>query len=919
MPISVLSTAEAVRRANQADRTKYSALRPVLIGPRAGLHRFSVTGERASLGAYDALDDTAYAYTDKVADSVVDLTSVKLYAADARLNYFNKYIGLDGTCQPSSAYPNRVRASDFVFKTGNGADRSTTFGSRDVKVGDVAVVRLGAETLTTTVIGFVGETVASTRDAATADANNRATQVQSETVEQVDGTPINDVVVTADGSAYDSLADGYITRTYLVTVTQSSTGGDATTALLRVRSSDGLDDQDDVVPAAFGAPTNIGTKGHTLTFAIDTGNSSASLFGIDEDDFVVGQQWTTTVNQAFTAPTATSAGTYTGTLDDTYIITVSTGGLYTGGTPKITVTTANGSDASGPTTVTAASTAIAIGNYGVTISFDSSGLRKGDAYYVVVGAVGEGALKTLKLQDDVPEDMRGQEVDLRLFAARTSVEIPRDTTTWSRTADGLTVKAAIELEDSEFDDPVPLDSAILYVEYREWLTSGAAEVVELSSPDAVEAALGTVDPDNPIAQAAALALANTSGVLLDDQGQPNADTTDRVLCVSIGGDPADTDLWTAVLEAIEENDDAYHLVPLTADPAVHALFVAHVDERSTDAEGFYRVTWLAASVDETGVLVSATTTDDVAAVTATFTVETGTSPTTYTQVTASANAKFVTKGVRAGDVVRVNYGTDEFGDETYDEYEVEEVQTETSLITVTGPAAAIDPARRIEVWRTYTKNELVTNIVAVATSYANSRVRYVWPDRAGFGGTTYDGYLVCAALAGLAGSVPSHQGLRNVGLEGFDDIGRSSGFFTGRQLKTLGAGGVFVVDHTPAGVVYTRVANSTDPTSAGTREEMVTRNADMLRKAIQVTNAPYIGSGNVVSGLRDLLEAAVASLTAQLKAANFTRELGSPVANLRLSSLTTVTGEATEVEVEYEAVGLPVPLNQIRVRMPVTV
>lgn len=937
MPRAILTAAAAVARARQGDASLYAPLRPVLIGPRAHLHRFAVEAERAGLGAYDKLADQEYAYPDRSAGGVVDLASVRLYAVDADLNYFNKYVGSNGSCQPSSAHPNRVRAANYVFKTGNGYARSADFYDRDVKAGDVAYVRGtdGGEPveLTTTVTGFVGEPVAATTGAATADDNNADTQILAVAVTQVADTPINDVVATASAAAYESTADGYINRTYTVTVTQSSTGGDATTALLRVRSADGLDDQDDVSPAAFGAATAIGTKGLTVTWDIDTGNSSASLFGIDEDDLVVGQAWTVEVSQAFTAPTATSAGTYTGTQDTTYIVTVSRGGLYAGATkPQITVTTTTGYDQSGPTSVTAAASAVAVGSYGVTVAFNQTRLRKGDVYYVVVAAAAEGQLRTLVLQHDVPAAIRVTEVDLRLFARRSAVEIPAvrttptETTNWTATATDLTVESGIRLLDGEFTDggdavPVALDAATLYVEYREWAAApdDEIEVVELAAVDAVAAALGTVDPDNPIAYAAAKALGMTDGELSGDPARPMATTTDRVLCVAIGGDPADTALWEAALELVEGTDDAYALVPLSADTAVHALFAAHVVAQSADAVGLYRVAWIPAAAAATGAVQAAATSGDGGVITATIGATPATSPTAYTTVTASANARFVTAAVRAGDTLRINFGTDAFGAETYDEYAVASVTSESTLVLAAGPDAAVSPARRVEVWRTYTKAELVTRLTAAAAAYGTERVRYVWPDAPGYGGTTLPGYVGCAIAAGLTGSVPSHQGVRNVSLAGVDDLTRSSRFFTGTQLDALAAGGVFVLSQTPGGTPYVRNAVTTDPSTAATREETIVRNADMIRKAVQTEWAPYVGSGNVISNLQELLAAALASLVGRLKAAGNVEALGPPLADLTLVSVEAVPGDATAVTATLSVTGIAVPLNQIRVVLPVTV
>lgn len=934
MPISVLDTAAALARANAMDRAYLAPLRPVIIGPKAGLHRFAVAAERATPGEYDPLADQTYDYPDKTADSIIDLNSVKLYVDDARLNYFNKYVGTNGSCQPSSTHPNRVRAANYVFKTGNGVDRSAAFYDRNVAIGDVAIVR-GTDSgdpvvLTTTVTGFVGETTAAVTGTATDDAANKNTQSASSTIEQVDDTPINDVVATTGGT-YESSDDGYITRTYTITVTQSSTGGDATTGLLRVRSADGLDDQDDVVPEAFGDPTSIGTKGLTVTFDLETSNSSAASLGIDEDDFVVGQQWTVVVSQAFTAPTATAAGTYTGTRDDTYIVTVTRGGLFASSTkPQITVTTTNGSDSSGPTDVTAASTAIDVGNYDVTIAFNQTRLAKGDQYYITVTAAAEGALKTLVLADDVAEAIRGTEVDLRLFAPRDGVEIPLTRTlpseadNWSFDADGLTVEGGIYLTDSEFTDDgdlfgVALDSGTLYVEYREWLAADEPELIRVNLRDDVAGLLGTVDPDNPVAYAADVALKNTYTAVYGDNTTSASTTTDYVYVVPIGGDPADADLWTAALGVVAEDEQAYDLVLLTTDTTIQGLAKSHVDAQSADAEGFYRRLFIPAVVDETAMIVGEGNSSDDAVVTATIAATTGTSPTRYTTLTASSNAQFTTAGVRTGDKIRISFGTDSTGEETYDEYTVSSVVSQTTLRLVTGPDAAISVARRVEVWRTYTKDELVTQLTNKAAVYASNRVHYVWPDRAGLGGETLAGYYVCAAVAGLAGSLPSHQGMRHVELQGFDDVARSGRFFTATQQRDLADGGVFVVSQLPDGTVYVRFAVTTAPDELATREEMLIRNADMLRKGCQSSWAQYVGAGNKVSDLQPLLDAALQRFVFKLKAGPYAPGLGAPVIGMNLTSIATVEGAADEVQVTVATTGTAVPLNGIRINLPVTV
>jgi len=908
MPFTVTSALTAVDRAAQMDRTLLLPLRPVIVGPRAALHRYSVSSEKASLGTYDKLADHTYTFPNRSSTSVIDQTTVRVFGDQVWLNFFNKYTGANGSCQCSSSFPNRVRAANYTFKTGNGSTRTSDFGDRDVKVGDLVQIQYGASILNTSVTGFVGETVAAVTSSATADSNNKATQTSSATISQVSSTPINEVVAIATGTSYESSADGYLTRTYTITVTQASTGSDATTARLSVVSSDGLDNVASVTPAAFASPTTIGTKGLTVTFSLDSGHAGASGSGIDQDDFVVGQQWTVTVSQAFTAPTATAAGTYTGTKDDTYVVTVTRGGAYTDTTPpQITVSTTNGSDRSGPTSITAASTAFAVGSYGVTVALNQTKLRKGDIYYIPVTAASQGALKTLTLKDDVPADMRGVEVNLRLFALRNAFEVAKHTTTWSTTSTGITLKAGITVTDSEFTTggvltALVLETGTLYVDYREWITTNTGTVVELTKRADIVAALGPVDRANPLAQGVDFALQNTAGELDGDPSRPASTTTDIVYAVSVG-DPTVTSNWTNALRGLEENDYAYTIVPLSSDSAVQSAVVSHVLAQSAADVGFYRRCFLAGQLTETIGVVTASTTSDASAATATA---------SGTTLTTSANSQLITNGVRAGDVVRINFATDADGVVTYSTFVVDSVLSQTSLTLTTSPGT-LSPARQFEVWRTLTPTELVTQQTALAASHATAvgRVCYFLPDRASFGGTSYDGYFLAAAVAGLSASVPSHQNLRNVGVVGFDDLSRVAKLFNGGQQKDLKNGGVFVASQTSDGTVYLRGTVTTDLTPIGLREEMMVRNLDMIRKAIQTAWAPYVGTGNSTGNLRPSLEAALAQLEAKMRNTAIAA-LGTPVGSLQLTDLSTVPGSPDQVSVTIAVNGQATPLNLIQ-------
>jgi hypothetical protein len=919
------------------DLSIFAPLRPVVVGPRANLRRYSVPAEKTFLAAYDPVTAADYAWPGLAAGETVDLAYAKLYVDDALLNYFNKYIGSGGSAQASTTYPNRVRAANYVFKTANGAARSAAFYDRDVRVGDVVKLRGTVSsvtyTLNTLVTGFVGEPVAAVVNTLTADANNAANQSASASVSQVAGTPVNDVTATVNGAGYNSLVDGYLSRVYTVTVTQSSTGGNAATGRLRVRSADGLDDADNVVPAAFASPTAIGSRGLTMTLSITPAHSSASSFGLDEDDLLVGQQWRVEVHQAFTAPAPVKGGAYAGAENTTYIVTVNRGGTATTtpghpNNPTIIVTTTTGYDASGPADVYDSGTPIVVGTHGVTVEFDVLGLRAGDVYYIPVVAASEGAVKTLVLRDDVPAQIRGVEIDVRLFIEQDGVDLskvrtlPTTATNWSADADGIHVEDGIYLTDPTLTNAgalvaVPLDSGLLYAHFRAWTTQGAAAPVRLSAQSAVAAALGTVDPDNPLAYGVYLALGNTAGALLTQPSKDTSTTTDVVIAVPVGGDPADAALWDTALEALEGLDDAYSIVPLTHDPAVHAAVAAHVAAQSVDEIGFYRSGWVSPAADEEDAIVGPGTTTDGLVATATITATPATSPTKYTTLTSSANARFVTLGVRAGDVVRTTYSFDVEGTETYTEYVVASVTSETTLLLVTGPVGPVGVAARYEIWRTFTKAELVTQLTSAAADLADRRMRVVWPDQVGVGGATVPGYFLAAGLAGLAGTVPSHQSLQNVGPAGFDDLTRSSDFFTPTQLNSLAAGGLFVVSQTTDGTPYVRAAVTADPSAVATRDEMPSRNEDAMRFAAMSVWGEYEGPANVTGELSRLMESALDNLAVRLKANNVVRALGAPISEFRLNGLTQSTTDPTVVTASITLVGAT-PVNNIVVTIPIS-
>ena len=917
-------------------------LRAFIAGPHAYLLRYADDDERAKglLGYYDPLIENSYDWPDRPAGGVVDDTYVKVWIKDALLKYFEDQIGSGVTVTKVSGYNNRVRSATIGFKTNGAYTRGSQLYDRDVAVGDVAKVR-GLDsngdpvTLWTYVKSIVGDVVDSEVGDATYDSANPvnppSSQSASSSVSKVAGAD-NCVTVTPDHSAYDGLPSGKITETYDILVTEGSVNGDYTVAKIRVISGSGTDDVLSVTPSAKGLDTAIGTRGLTVVFdESDTSGCSedAEEAGVSADDLIVGQRWRVTVSDAFSPATAASGGTFDSANNTTYVVEVTKGGTWAQG-PQISVSTTNGIDISGPTDVTASAAAVDVGTLGVTIAFTGVGLRKGDRYYVECVGTQEGPMRTLVLAHNLSTDIAGgAEVDLTLYIRKPLLQVPANRTgaaplvNWETSETEITVKEGITAYDDTWTDggvPLALDVfsesskgyGKLYVEYRAWLSDLCAEVNAVSDVSALDDAIsGPLTPDNPLKWGVYRALTNSNGT--------------EVKFASVC-DPTELTAWANVLELIVGRDDVYGLVPLTKWDKALDLFVAHAKAMSAPEKGLWRVVWLNLSgVPEIPVVhagstvpnhVDATTTDgEVALAVVEDDAETSGSQYTILRCT-TANADFLTNDVRAGDIVRTQYVGDGFGNYSYSEYVVDEVQAEDQLRLLTGPSGPITVAAKFEVWRNLTATEEAAEVAKQAGAWGDRRVRAVWPDRVEDGGDVFEGYHLCATLAGLTSGVVPHQGLTNLEITGYTNMNRTVQKFNRSQLDAMGVAGVWIVTQDPvAGDVYTRHAVTTaDYDDLNKREEMITRNVDSISFRFKDHFKPYIGVTNVTPATLAVLKLEARALIQVLTTTNVTVNLGAQLISGEVTKLQQHVTLKDNVNMDV-ALEVPYALNVLAVRL----
>ena len=839
-------------------------LRACIIGGNAELFRYSEADEKTdiALGDYDYTQDVDYSYPNRPAGGIVDQDYFRLWGDSVRLKYHEDLEGGGyGIVAPVAGYSNRIRSDTvaYIANTFNSVSypRHASLLDRDCQVGDIVNVRAASGELRTTIKGFHGEPVAAVTATSLHDAGNQATGTVGCSITQTAGDT-NCITATCDASTYEGEVEGDVTETYTITVTQASVGGDLTTALLRVRSASGNDDADNVVPSAAGVPTAIGTRGFYITFNKGSGSScslDAVAAGVSEEDLLTGQVWTADAEQDFTPPDHTSGGTYTGSTNTRYIVTVTRGGEFAAtNKPQVTVTTTTGVDLSGPTDVSFG-VAVAVGTQGVTITFDGPGvdrLCKNDIYYIDVTAAGEGSMQTIELTDNLSAALLAEpDLELKLYIGKDGVEIPEqragsppdvnyDLGTPGADDTGFTVKAGITAFDATWTNagvPValPMEEAELYAEYRAWVCTKGDKLYTADDEEDLEDIPGPLHPDNPLKWGVSKAQLNSNG------------TAVKYIAVC---DPSDDDDWATARDKLDGNSSVYGLVPLTRDAEVLAGFTTHVINQSAPDLSRFRVLWVSLAVDTTVAISDEDTSSDGNSLLATVSDDPAVAGDQWVIVNIPAgNAQFITDGVEAGDIMRYNFTTDGWGNVTYDEFVIDAVINEDSLRLRTGQGTVeVTVPKKMEVWRTRTDAEEATALATAAEGYNNKRVRCVWPDYFDDGVyATQEGYFMCCILAGLRSGIAPNQGMTNLELTGVTSVPRTDDKFSRTELNEMADAGVWIVTELEDGDIISRHAI----TSAGfgelaDQEEMIVSNVDSISFGMRAELEPRFGVANVV-------------------------------------------------------------------------
>jgi len=685
------------------------ALKALVIGPHYELRRFSNSDEKSlcSLGSYDKDTAKEYNWPNRAAGAVVDNGYTKVFIENALLRYFYNPLGDAHVIQ--AVAPNKVRAADIVWKTANGVNRSTSLKERDVAVGDVIKIA-GTDELAapiehiTTVAGFQYEQISAVVPAtATADAANAGSGGEGAAVGTTTG--FTGIAITASAATFEPLPYGLVGDTYVITCTEAMTGGAIATAHFKATSASGLDDVADFQVAGSGTAKTFGRFGAKVTM---TGTTN-----ID-----VGDTVSIAYARTYTEPTVTvSDDTYAGDNDLTYVIRALTADVDTGKN-TFSVTTTNGSDSSGPYTV-AAGDDLNVGSWGLKVSFDVVACP-GSVWYLDVKAAANGACQTILLKNSMPADLANAissvsspgdivgvnaaiDLAVTLYIKKT-VELSADY--YTQADDSITVDGGAYSTDASWSwmgelVTLPIDDGDLYVEYRALLQTFVDGRSSISDAAVVEDTLGPLCNDNPLALAVYLTCLNAHGVEVG----------------FIGTETDDLEGYNKALTAVKDDFRCYSIAPLTQSITIQDAIKAHTLAQSGPERSRFRTAWLNSESPRNKLVSSLNSNGNT--LQSTISVD-GNGD--YTQL-AGVSGQFETDGVKAGDVVRINFTVGG----GYDSYVIDRVENEDLITLMSGPSAAVSTATKIEIWHTQTKAEIASDYAAKSQYYNDRRIRHIWP------------------------------------------------------------------------------------------------------------------------------------------------------------------------------------------------
>lgn len=236
----------------------------------------------------------------------------------------------------------------------------------------------------------------------------------------------------------------------------------------------------------------------------------------------------------------------------------------------------------------------------------------------------------------------------------------------------------------------------------------------------------------------------------------------------------------------------------------------------------------------------------------------------------------------------------------------------------TGTAVPNTATLNYQVIRKLTKDQQVTNLVAVAQSFKSRRTVLVWPDKVDVAGVTggkaQPGYYLSCAVGGMTAGLPPHQGFTFLGIAGVSQIYNSNTYFTDSQMTDLSNGGWYVfAQQTPQSLPFTIHQLTTDVSTLESGEFSVVKNFDFVSLFFVDILEEFLGIYNVTPEALLFLRAALNTGGTTLKQRTYAK-IGAPLLSFQINDLgiSPISGDRVVTRL---GIGLPKPLNVIELHL----
>lgn len=471
------------------------------------------------------------------------------------------------------------------------------------------------------------------------------------------------------------------------------------------------------------------------------------------------------------------------------------------------------------------------------------------------------------------------------------------------TAEGVTQIAAASVT-------TPIDSvqqvvtqADFYFTYNALRSALSSDFITIATNADIIANLGIVDASNPLALAASIVLAN-------------AEVEFKVLPI-ITDDKAGYD---AALDLLSTNIKVYCIVPLTQDKDVISAYATHCATMSAPLKSKWRIMYANLAMPTTKVVVELN--EGVLSLGGAG----GELIDATNYLKDIANGVFITNGCAVNDFVDIYTS----GATPVYQYslKVDEVFNDTVLAVLTNkytkgaegysladPAAtkisAADETFNYEICRVLSTAGLAEEMVSIASSFSNKRLRLVEPDTCMVNINDVDyilpGYYLCAAYGAMRASLPPHQGFTTISVSGIKRIFRSNKYFKDTQLDEMAGGGIFwVVQDEVEALPYCVYQTTTDITQLETIEDSIVATIDYCSMYYRDNLKPVIGKFNVNTISTKYVASVINDITDKLLRTSYPY-IGSVLTSGSLKSITTSADKITPIV----TITVPFPVNAV--------